>query len=389
LTLQDRTFNADGTFSYPVGAFTAPYPAGYPHNWAPESFGDTAIVNGKAFPNLDVERGLYRFRVLNASNARFYHLSFNQPGAAIYQIGTDGGLLNEPVPLTRLRLAPAERADLLIDFRGVTPGTRLKLTNDAVAPYPSGAPTAAQGGNPLPDIMQFTVTHATGFHGPIPNHLRGGVNQPPTLPTLHPVNTRTIMLNEIADPLQPVHVMTNNQSYADGTGMKPRTTGIETPMLNTVEEWDIVNTTQDAHPIHLHMTQFQLLNRQQFDVTAYTAAVNRRLAANGVAGPGLPDASAAGYGPRPELSSARFVHGTPTAPTADESGWKDTIVAMPGYVTRIIVPFGGTAAGIPAPFTGDKPDALVQHFIGTYVLHCHILEHEDNDMMQPYKITHP
>ena len=384
LTLQDRTFNADGTFAYPIGAFTAPYPAGYPHNWAPESFGDTAIVNGKAFPNLNVNRGLYRFRVLNASNARFYNLSFDT-GATFYQIGSDGGLLDRPVPLTSLRLAPAERADLLIDFRNYPPGTQLQLTNDAVAPYPSGAHAAVRGGNPLPQIMQFTTTSASGTATSLPSTLRGGSGQPPTLPTLHPTNTRTIMLNEIEDPAQPVHVMTNNQFYADSTG-KPRTSGIETPALNSVEEWDIVNTTQDAHPIHLHLTQFRLLNRQSFDVLGYVAAVNRQLTLNGIAGPGLPDPSAAGHGPRPEVSSAPFLQGTPTTPVANESGWKDTIVAMPGYVTRIIVPFGGTAANIPAPFTGDVP-GTVQHFTGTYVLHCHILEHEDNDMMQPYKIT--
>ena len=95
------------------------------------------------------------------------------------------------------------------------------------------------------------------------------------------------MLNEIEDPAQPVHVVTNNQFYADSMGM-PRTTGIETPAVNTVEEWDIVNTTEDAHPIHLHLTQFQVLNRRAFDKTAYTGAVNKQLWANGVTGPGCP-----------------------------------------------------------------------------------------------------
>ena len=388
LTLQDRTFNPDGSLSYPIGAFTAPYPAGYPHNWAPESFGDTAIVNGKAFPNLNVSRGLYRFRLLNASNARFYNLRLNN-GATFYQIGSDGGLLDRPVALTSLRIAPAERADLLIDFRQFAPGTHLRLTNDAVAPYPSGAPTAALGGNPLPKIMQFTVTGSTGLDAAVPATLRGGAHQPAVLPALHPSRTRTIMLNEIEDPAQPVHVMTNNQFYADNTGMTPRTTGIETPTLNTVEEWDIVNTTQDAHPIHLHLTQFRLLDRQRVNVDGYTAAVNRQLTADGVAGPGLPDPSAAGHGPRPEVRPGPYLQGAPTGPATNETGWKDTIVAMPGHVTRILVPFGGTAAGIPAPFTGDAPGAQIQHFTGTYVLHCHILEHEDNDMMQPYKIIRP
>ena len=89
------------------------------------------------------------------------------------------------------------------------------------------------------------------------------------------------------------------------------------------------------------------------------------------------------------MRPAPYLQGEPTGPAANETGWKDTIVAMPGHVTRILVPVGGTAAGIPAPFTDDAPGAQIQHFIGTYVLHCHSLEHEDNDMMQPYKILRP
>jgi FtsP/CotA-like multicopper oxidase with cupredoxin domain len=191
------------------------------------------------------------------------------------------------------------------------------------------------------------------------------------------------MLNEIADPVvdEPVHGHINNQFYSDASGMRPRTTEIEEPKLNTVEEWDIVNTTGDAHPIHLHLTQFRILNRQRIDEPAYTAAVNTKLPA-----PGLPDPSVSGVGPWPAQSANGFLLGQPTAPAANERGWKDTVLAPPGQVTRILVPFGGTAAGVPAPFTGDTKTATVQRFTGTYVFHCHILEHEDNDMMQPYRI---
>jgi spore coat protein A len=383
LTLQDRSFAADGTFAYPVGAFCGQdAPAGYPNQWAPESFGDVAVVNGKVTPNLDVNRGVYRFRVLNASNARFYHIKL-PAGAPVYQIGTDGGLLNAPVRLNDLLLAPAERADLLVDFRKAAAGAKFQLTNDAVAPY--STPTAAPEDDeaPLRDVLQFTVTGAAGLQTPIPSTLRGGRNQPAALPALKATSTRSVMLNEIADPTvdEPVHGHINNQFYADATGTKPRTTQIETPTLNTVEEWDIVNTTGDAHPIHLHLTQFRILNRQGFDEPAYTAAVNSHLPA-----PGLPDPSVSGTGPWPALSANEYLVGKPTAPAANERGWKDTVLAPPGQVTRILVPFGGTAAGIPAPFTGDAKTASVQRFAGTYVFHCHILEHEDNDMMQPYRI---
>ena len=203
------------------------------------------------------------------------------------------------------------------------------------------------------------------------------------LPTLKAARTRTVMLNEIADPTvdEPVQGHINNQFYSDATGLQPRTTEVETPGLDTVEEWDIVNTTGDAHPIHLHLTQFRLLNRQQFDEPAYTAAVNTRLPA-----PGLPDPSVSGLGPWPAASANPYLIGAPQIPAPTEKGWKDTIVAPPGQVTRILVPFGGTAAGVPAPFVGDARTAQVQHFAGTYVFHCHILEHEDNDMMQPYSV---
>ena len=384
LTLQDRSFNADGTFAYPVGAFCGTtQPAGYPHQWAPEFFGDVATVNGKATPNLNVARGLYRFRVLNGSNARFYHLAM-PAGAPVFQIGSDGGLLDAPVRLTTLLLAPAERADLLVDFRGAQPGATFRVTNDAVAPYPNAPAAAADGGSPLPDIMQFTVTAATGLRSSVPDTIRGGRNQPARLPALSASSTRTVMLNEITDPTldAPVHGHINNQFYTDASGMKARTAQIEAPKLNSVEEWDIVNTTGDAHPIHLHLTQFRLLNRQAFDEPTYTAAVNTKLPA-----PGLPDPSVSGQGPWPAQAAAAYLQGQPTPPAANERGWKDTIVALPGQVTRIIVPFGGTAAGIPAPFIGDSPTAPVQRFTGVYVFHCHILEHEDNDMMQPYRVT--
>jgi FtsP/CotA-like multicopper oxidase with cupredoxin domain len=333
-------------------------------------------------PNLDVARGLYRFRLLNASNARFYHVVI-PAGLKVYQIGTDGGLLDAPVRMSELLVAPAERADLLVDLRGVAPGTRFVLRNDANSPFSSLEAPPDEDEAPLTDLMRLTVTTATGQQSDVPRTLRGGRNQPDVLPTLRAASTRSVMLNEIADPLvdEPVHGHINNQFYDDGTGMHARTTEIEEPSLNSVEEWDIVNTTGDAHPIHLHLTQFRVLNRQELDEPAYTASVNEQLPA-----PGLPDPSVSGQGPWPALSPQGFLLGSPVKPAASERGWKDTVMAPPGMVTRILVPFGGTAAGVPAPFTGDPRTAGVQRFAGTYVFHCHILEHEDNDMMQPYRI---
>ena len=425
LTLQDRTFNADGSFAYPIGPHCgiAGLPAGYPNQWSPESFGDIATVNGKIEPNLDVNRGVYRFRLLNGSNARFYNLRLERVDAAgnltgetttFFQIGSDGGLLDAPAPLTTLRVAPAERADLLVDFTRLPAGSRWRFVNDALAPYPDG------GDADISQIMQFTVKARPGAVLSVPTRLRGGRNRPALLPAttgfgapapttaapaLKPTAQRVISLNEIADDItdppgifdEPVHVMVNNLFYADETTMKPRTTQIETPKVNTVEEWDIVNTTGDAHPIHLHLTQFRLLNRQALvtDADGNTTYVTDGVNCDGanavpdrcVPVPGLPSPAVAGTGPWPAISPTPYLTGDPVGPTANEAGWKDTIVAMPGTVTRIIVPFGGTAAGIPAPFVGDRKGAALQRFAGQYVFHCHILEHEDNDMMSPYQIT--
>jgi len=422
LTIQDRTFNADGSMAYPVGAHcgVADLPADYPNQWSPESFGDVATVNGTVEPNLDVSRGVYRFRVLNGSNARFYNLRLARVdangvvtanSAKMYQIGSDGGLLDSPAPVPTVRLAPAERADLLVDFSTLPAASRWRLMNDAPAPYPGG------GDVEVPQIMQFTVRGVRGLLTGIPESLRGGRNQPGLLASpvgpgataqagaLKANSTRTIFLNEISDDLttpatitgEPVHVMIGNQFYADTATMKVRTTNVEAPAVNTVEEWDIINASGDAHPIHLHLTQFRLLNRQDImtdPATGDATYVADQLNCSGVnadpahcvAAPGLPNPEIAGSGPWPAPSASPYLVGTPTAPTRDEAGWKDTIVTMPGTVTRIIVPFGGTAAGIPAPYVGDRRTAAVQRFIGDYVLHCHILEHEDNDMMSPLTV---
>ncbi len=303
LVLQDRQFDADGTLSYPTSE------TDYHPMWAPESFGDVAVVNGQAWPNLDVDRGLYRFRVVNGSNARFYRLSLvdaktdNPSRVPIYQIGSEGGLFNAPVPVASLPggmllIAPAERADLLVDFRGAAPGARFRWFNNAPAPYPMGS-------HYLKPIMQFTVGTAAGFAGPVPTALRGQPGHPliPAPSAATASASRTVFLNEVLDAAtdDPVEVLLNNLTFM-GPDRQMRTTGIATPRLNSVEVWTIVNTSADAHPIHLHMTQFQVLDRQRIKSAAYLAAVNPDLP---FAFPDHPSAAASGVqgsrsaGPRP------------------------------------------------------------------------------------------
>jgi spore coat protein A len=357
LILQDRAFDADGTFSYPPNMNpTTPRP------WAPEFFGDVATVNGAVWPDLAVDRGLYRFRIYNGSNARFYNLRFLIGTAAlpVRQIGTDGGLLDAPVPLTKLLLGPGERADVVVDFAALAPGTTVLLDNDARTPFPSGPRAGRRGGVPLRQLMRFSVGAGAGFTTPLPARLR---TTPLTrLAGLPRTATRTMTFVEILDPAgAPLTALLNNRTFGSGDFAA-------TPVAaDGLELWELVNTTADAHPIHLHLTQFQVLERQKLDAAGYLAAVYGP-------GPVVP-----GTGPYPPPPPTPFLRGNAKPPAANEAGWKDTVVAMPGEVTRIVVPFGAGAAG-------GAPLAIGATFTGQYVWHCHILEHEDNDMMQRYVV---
>lgn len=359
LIIQDRSFNADGTFFYPPNA--NPGTAGRP--WAPEFFGDVPTVNGKASPNLDVAQGMYRFRIYNGSNARFYNLKLKGPDGALmfYQVGSDGGLLNAPVPLGSLLLGPGERADVVVDFSGSEPGTRFVLTNDARAPFPSGPRSVRQGGMPLASIMQFSVTGITGWQVPLPTRLRTTPIMPLASAASPVAATRSMTLVENLNALgSPVVALLNNRTFE-----APGATTVVG--ADTVEQWDLINTTVDAHPIHLHFTQFQVLNRQKFDAAGYLAATYG------------PQPLGPNTGPFPPPPIGPFLRGGTRSPAANEQGWKDTVRSMPGEVTRILVPFGADAGGSVTAFQAS--------FTGEYVWHCHILEHEDNEMMQRYAIA--
>jgi FtsP/CotA-like multicopper oxidase with cupredoxin domain len=356
LILQDKMFNPDGTLGYP------PNPD-LDRPWAPEFFGDVATVNGKTQPDLQVRRGMYRFRVYNGSNSRFYNLKLkttDRDTLRFWQIGTDGGLLNAPVAMTKLLLGPGERADLLVDFAELPAGACVLLTNNARTPFPSGPRSVAGGGVPLPLLMTFSVTRRTGLPARLPKALRRRAI--PRLETAKVAATRNLTLVEVQDADGiPQTALINNREFSSDEYLKAISRN------GTVEQWNIINTTGDAHPIHLHYVQFQILNRQRFDVDDYTAAA-------------YPTPVVPGTGPYPPPSPERFTLGRPHSPAANERGWKDTAVAMPGQITRLLVPFGtGAVAG--------RPFATGRSFTGTYAAHCHILEHEDNDMMQRYLVA--
>lgn len=359
LAIQDRSFNADGSLFFDSVGIN---PTIHPY-WTPEFFGNTVMVNGKVWPNFNVDRAQYRFRVLNGSNARFYNLSLSNKQSFI-QIGSDGGYLPQPVTLKSLLLAPGERADILVDFSAVTPGTTITLENDARAPYPKGTPADPQT---VGQVMQFTVLNTTPV---APAALPASLN---TIPVLTPdAPTRTLTLNEVMGPAGPTEVLLNGQKWSAAIS--------ELPQVGSTEEWEIVNLTADTHPIHLHLVQFQLVNRQALQTAKYITAWNLANA-GGMMNGMLPLMS-----PTVTVPVAQYLQGKAIAPDPNELGWKDTIKANPGEVTRIRVRFAPQDANPAAAAPGVNLYPFDPTAGPGYVWHCHILDHEDNEMMRPYKV---
>ena len=332
-------------------------PLYYPSPWEPEFFGDVAVVNGATWPVAEVASGWYRLRLLNGSSSRIYHLALD-PGRPFLQIGTDTGLVGRARKLTRLILAPGERADVLVDFGRYPAGSTVRLLNLPLPEYVVSPADVEIG-----ELMQFSVTSARGLRGAFPAWTYPGyaeLRQPDV------TNRRTVLLTEIMDPEteEPVMALLNARPWM--------TDDIERPVVNTLEQWDIVNLTADTHPIHLHLVQFQALDRQPINAGSYL---------QDVFGTDELHPSHIGSGARPFPSVDGYLAGARLATDAWERGWKDTVQAHPGMVTRILVPFGPAAApGVPFGTRLPTP------FTGRYVWHCHILDHEDNEMMLPYEV---
>jgi FtsP/CotA-like multicopper oxidase with cupredoxin domain len=354
LILRDYQFNTDGSIHFSADGAN---PSIHPY-WQPEYFGDVITVNGKAWPAMDVKQGQYRFRFLDSSNARFYTMRFSN-GMSFVQIGSDGGYLKAPVTLTSLTIGPAERADVLVDFSGIPAGTKIVLENSANSPFPDGDPfdPATTG-----QIMQFTVTGGNGF---APKTLPASLNPTlagsfPNLPA--PARTRILPLFEVEGPTtEPLMSLLNGQLW-DGTIT-------ELPKAGSTEDWVIVDITEDAHTIHPHLIQFQLVKRQEINASAYTEdweALN-----------GEPPFEKS-YIPK-ELAVEPYLTGAAVSPRPEEQGWKDTITVMPGQITVFRVRFAPTDGRAAFPFDPTAGPG--------YVWHCHILDHEDNEMMRPYRVV--
>ena len=466
LMIQDRLFDTNGQLRFPDGANSDADLNGPPSNplthpyWIPEFFGDAMVVNGRTWPVLKVEPRRYRFRFVNACNARFLQMNLTDaanassttPPSALpfWQIGTDGGLLDRPVQLNnptdpnaqKLFLAPSERADVIIDFAGMT-GRSLVLTNDGLFPYPSGGAV-----NPDLDgqIMRFdvvlpsTTSVDTTFNPATGAALRGGTGQPPAIVRLanpktgavaagvKPSVKRQLVIYEqetvdcaVSDSSDgPVEAFLNNSKWSgvhDGTDTPiPGSTkdqqvpGLwltEVPRVGSTEIWELINTTEDAHPIHIHLIQFQVLNRQPMDTDSYLDTWAAAFPGGSFAGQqcdgtfGItnypPGQIMPGYGPPRDYNTPNadgalggnpaaspFLSGAIQVPDANEAGWKDTFKVLPHMVNRVLVRF----APIETPIAGASPGINRYAFDPTvgpgYVWHCHILDHEDNEMMRPY-----
>jgi FtsP/CotA-like multicopper oxidase with cupredoxin domain len=479
LMIQDRQFDTNGQLLWPDSTNNPSLIDGPPSNpaihpfWIPEFFGDTMLVNGRTWPFLKVEPRRYRFRFVNACNARFVRMglvnaSNGALGPPLYQIGTDGGLLDTPVellgqtepandgtpsPSTRLFLAPSERGDIIIDFTGLQ-GKTFTLTNDGQVPFPSGS--LLDPADPTRNVMQFQVTlplssRDTTYNPASGRPLRGGRNQEPTIVRLAnpatgalaagvtPSATRQLILFEFEDPFgnggnaagTPVEDLINNTKWKgrrDGGGNAPIPGSgtdqssqdlhiTEFPKIGSTEVWEFLNLTVDAHPIHIHLIQFQLVNRQAVAIDpdtgeptyldAYAAAFPGGTF-NGEAADGswspityAQGTIIPGYGPpsnyfNPNADGAMggnpafapFLTGPVIPPNPGETGWKDTVKVYPGYVNRFVIRWAPQATAI----NGVKPGQNLYSFDPTvgpaYMVHCHILDHEDNEMMRPYIPVH-
>jgi FtsP/CotA-like multicopper oxidase with cupredoxin domain len=437
LAIQDRSFNVDGSLFYPADrsffdGFTGPFIGSGVSDisgiWNPEAFFNTMVVNGTTWPKFEVAPARYRLRLLNGCNSRTLNLALftvtsigadNTPGTAddvlgteipFYQIGAEQGFLPQvamittgfstplpgngtipapiaaPDPQQALLMGSAERADVIVDFSGIANGTRIRMINTAPdAPF-GGFPDVPADTLTTGQVMDFIVNTALPAQ---PTDTSSVAPQNLVLPAEPPLGaenfTRQVSLNEMMsdqvcveiDPIAGSIVLTLFSTVAGDPNflancaaaavtpgnvaepMGPRMAQLgtveniggnlvafpklwgdpitEIPRLNDIEIWEIFNTTVDAHPIHLHLVGFEVVNRQDLDPTAL-------------------------------LAGNLVPIGTPVAPNPNEAGFKDTVLAFPGQVTRIKAKFD---------------------IAGLYVWHCHIVEHEDNEMMRPMIVAGP
>lgn len=368
LAIQDRSFWADGSLFYPDSrAFfddiAGPYRplSDISPIWNPEFFGNTIMVNGNTWPFLATEQRRYRFRLLNGCNSRFLILDFNSiPQVEVWQIGNEGGFLADPVNMTaangnRILMAPAERADVIVDFTNVPIGSHVLGNVGPDEPFGGGVPGTDF---PMADsattgqVLQFDVVPVTD----------PDTSTPPAflqLPIIAPLPPETVTrrlaliekMSEHFDDAPAEALLGHVEDETDTTrGQEWREPVTESPAVGATEVWEFYNTTADAHPMHVHETVFEVVNRQPIAIED--------------AEDDMEGGHEGGHGGAAGGSTVMLA-GEPRDPEPWELGRKDTVIAYPGEVTRVKATFGKA---------------------GQFVWHCHIVEHEDNEMMRPFRI---
>ena len=354
MVVQDRQFNPDGSLLYPVA------PASMNGPWIGEYFGDVMLVNGKIWPKLTVEPAVYRFRVLNGCNARIVDLQITAAGSGatvpMVIVGTEGGLLPvNPARTNGLVMAPAERYDVICDFRGFAGQTLLMQNSEPPDPVSTPAP-------PLAQVMQITVKARASSGAPMTVPGPGSLPANPKVTELTglgppklsggSVAARMITLNEVGAATPSWSLNLNAHPYGDHHPVTEKLT------WNSVEDWYFVNTTPDTHPMHTHLFTFKVMGRYNYDVAGYVAAHG---------GPnGVPQLNVSTLAP--------FLQSSLIAPDPDESGLKETVKANPEQVTVVRARFSLPSTAL------NREGRLIEP--QRYVHHCHIVEHEDNDMME-------
>ncbi|KAJ4836073.1 Multicopper oxidase lpr2 [Turnera subulata] len=335
----DRNFYTNGSlYMNPVGNNPSIHP-----QWSPEYFGDVIVVNGKAWPTLTVRRRKYRFRIINASNARFFNFFFTN-GLPFVHVGSDSAYIDSPVSSDSLLLGPAEIADVVVDFSKSTTSTTI-LANDANYPYPTGNPVNQANGN----VMKFIIKSQ---QEPDPSVIPATLIKYPVADPSIAAQTRYITLDEYTSSTgEPTHL------YINGVPLSAPVT--ETPKVGTSEVWYVINLTGDNHPFHIHLALFKVLDQTALvNQTEFQACMNV-----------TNDAV--------KCRLENYAVGGKLDVVAQEKGWKNVYKMQPGYVTKILVRFAYINSDKPYPFDATEEPG--------YVYHCHILDHEDNEMMRPLK----
>ncbi|KAK4779857.1 hypothetical protein SAY87_015963 [Trapa incisa] len=344
LVVFDRSFRVDGSLYM---SSTGNNPSIHPQ-WQPEYFGDAIIVNGKAWPYMKVGRRKYRFRIINASNARFFQLLFTN-GLNFTIVSSDSAYLRRSVEAREVLLAPSEIVDLVVDFSRSKTETAV-LENKACYPFPSGDPVNEANGRVMKFIVEESPEGSSSDASKVPKRLIGY----PRARLSDASQTRYIAMFEYTSPDdEPTHLYLNGLPYS-----APAT---ETPRAGATELWYVINLTEDNHPLHIHLGLFVVLDQTEIeDLEKFKDCMTE-----------LQDAV------RCRLS--RHAGGARRVPVrAHERGWKNVYKMMPGHVTRVLVSFSYIDSNSSYPFDPTSEPG--------YVYHCHILDHEDNNMMRPLKL---